>query len=1490
VIELMKLIEMIVGFASPTVQTKLERNELVIKLLKQLNLDPDHPPADFTAVYQYTLVEYGIGKPKPVLEIFRHAEIQTIFRSALDQNNAALLLQAGEQFLATHPLGAEIQTLGIDARREFYQFAAIFIEVAKRTRTPAEVLTNQRLESLHRQIGTLQERLTRLPTIEGIRTEMARLTSQTANSDAQNSELASADSPAAKIQNSKFSAFALAQQMRGWFETLGYRFEPHEEWQADFFEWVINIPVRRGRYDRVLIRGIDGEAGLRDIQALRRSVAAQRTDEGWLVTARRISRAARTEVENAENHDLGCYTFDELLDQDADFSGYLDWLEAEIQQRGIEQKYVPLACTKEEVDPDTHQRLGVSRYGESDGWIDGYIDLWLADPAKEHISVLGEFGTGKTWFALHYASQALKQYRNAQQRGIDRPRLPIVIPLRDYAKAVSVESLFSEFFFRKHEIPIPGYSAFEQLNRMGKLLLIFDGFDEMAARVDRQEMINNFWELAKVVVPGAKVILTCRTEHFPEAREGRALLNAELQASTKDLTGETPQFEVLELEKFDDGQIKQVLSLQASESTVEQVLSNPQLLDLARRPVMTELILEALPDIEAGKPVDMSRVYLYAVRRKMERDIKAERTFTSMADKLYFLCELSWEMLSSDRMSLNYREFPDRLRKLFGAAVEKDKDLDHWHYDMMGQTLLIRNADGDYTPAHRSLLEFFVAYKFAAELGALAPDFLELAQMKSNVDTTLPAREYTWSEYFGDRTQVAPLLGFVSESLERLRSGFGKDSLTKTVLELLVPILVSCELSLQHSIGKILVQIKGKSSEVVNYIGGNLATTLVQIDRAALENQDLSDMVLLNADLSLASLRDSNFTATDLKNSIFASTLGVVFSTALSANGQYLVTGEGGGNINLWGVEQCQLLMTFKGHTQSVWAVALSTDGMMLASASDDRTVRLWNLITGDCVRILQGYAGRVRALTFSPTDQTLVTSGGDHTIKVWDFQTGLYKRTITGHKDFVLAVSFSPDGQVLASGSADKTIKLWDTQTGECLKTIGEHHDWVESLSFSSNGQILASGSADKTIKLWDSTSGKCIRTLTGHNNTVLSVTFSREDVLVSGSGDRSIKIWNIQNGECLQTLLAHTDSVRSVNINTDGKILVSGSRDRTVRLWNLGTGECLKVIQGRGGAIRSLAFNPRNKALAVASANQLISILNLQTNEHVEIVSGRASATSSIAFSPDGQILASGGNDGIIRYWYVNGEEICRNLYGHTEWVRSVAFSFDGQLLASASGDKTIKLWNMQTGECIQTMRGHDSAIESVAFSHHSQFLASGGYDPTVKLWDMTTGKCSRDLWGHTNIVRSVAFSPDGGILVSGSIDETVRFWNFRTGECFRVLQGNTNGVVAIAFSPDGRTLASSGYDQKIRLWDVSSGTLLIVLSGHSNFTESVAFSADGQILASGSNDGILKIWDVNTSQCLKTMRNDRPYEGMNITGVKGLDAAAIATLKALGAVEDE
>ena len=1489
-LELAKLIGMIVGFATPIVQSKLQRSELVIKLLKQLNLDPDHPPADFTAVYQYTLVEYGIGKPKAVLEMFRQAEIQAIFRKALDQNNPSLLLKEGETFLSGNPLGDQIRELGIDARQEFYQFAAVFIEVAKRTRTPAEVLANHKLESLHQQIGNIQERLQRLPTLEAMRTEMARLAALSYPA-LPGTSATPASIQERQLQESPCRAFALAQQMKGWFETLGYRFESYEVWQDDYFEWIIDIPVRRGRYDRILVRGIDGEVGLGDIRALRQSVEAQRADEGWLVTARRISRAAREEVEKEENHDLGCYTFDELLDQDADFGGYLDWLESEIQRRGIEQKYVPLACIKEEIDPDTKQRIGVSRYDDRDGWIDGYIDLWLDDPAKEHISVLGEFGTGKTWFAFHYASQALKRYREAQQRGVERPRLPLVIPLRDYAKAVSVESLFSEFFFRKHEVRSLTYSAFEQLNRMGKLLLIFDGFDEMAARVDRQEMINNFWELAKAVVPGAKVILTCRTEHFPEAREGRDVLNAQLQASTTNLTGEMPQFEVLELEKFGDEQIRQVMLLQAETSTVEQVMGNPQLLDLARRPVMTELILEALPDIEAGKPVDMSRVYLYAVRRKMERDIKEERTFTSLAEKLYFLCELSWEMLSSDRMSLNYREFPDRIRRLFGSVVQEEKDLDHWHYDMMGQTMLIRNADGDYMPAHRSLLEFFVAYKFAAELGALAPDFLELAQAQSCLDINREPQEYTWSSYFqrelsetGRNVTIAPLKNFVSEGLEKFHSGFGKAPLTKAVIDLLVPILSSTSPLLN-----LLLRTRNRTQEQVQYIGSNAATLVVEADRNALEGEDFSQTVIVGANLSKASLRRVTFSGATLIDSTFTDTLGENYTVAWSTSGETLVTGSSDGLVTLWNVASRKRLKAFTGHTNWVRSVAFSPVNNLLASSSADRTIRIWDVHTGQCLKIFKGHTGQVTSVTFSADGQIIVSSSADCTTRVWKVKTGECLNVIEGHTAWIRSSVISPSGRLIASGSKDCTVRLWSISSGQCLHIFKGHIDDVNAVKFSPSGDLLASSSDDGTIRIWNIQNGHCVKALQEQNGSVWSLDYSPSGQYIASSCNENslIRIWDTSNYQCIKILQGHTGWISGIAFNPGSNALASASSDQTIRIWDFANAQCTSVLQGYTNNINAVVFHPLKPILASCSSDHTIRLWNVKTGKHLKLLQGHKKWVNSLSFSPDGEYLASASSDNTVRLWNTESGRVMRTMEGHTQSVRSVAFSPLEGTLASGGEDGSIRLWNIHCCECSRWWKGHEDRVLSVAFHPTGNFLVSGGSDQLLKLWDVYSGECLRAFERHDEWVRGVAFSPSGDLVASCCSDTTIRLWNVHTGQCLHILQGHTDWIDSVAFSPSSKILASGCTDHTVRLWDVNRGQCLRILKGHSNAVLSVAFSVDGQTLATGGRDDTIRFWDVETGECLKIVR-DRPYEGMNITGVKGLTEAETATLKALGAIE--
>jgi WD40 repeat protein len=56
------------------------------------------------------------------------------------------------------------------------------------------------------------------------------------------------------------------------------------------------------------------------------------------------------------------------------------------------------------------------------------------------------------------------------------------------------------------------------------------------------------------------------------------------------------------------------------------------------------------------------------------------------------------------------------------------------------------------------------------------------------------------------------------------------------------------------------------------------------------------------------------------------------------------------------------------------------------------------------------------------------------------------------------------------------------------------------------------------------------------------------------------------------------------------------------------------------------------------------------------------------------------------------------------------------------------------------------------------------------------------------------------------------------------------------------------------------------------------------------SGSDDGTIKLWDILSGQCIKTLKNVRPYERMNISHARGLGDAQKASLKILGAIDEE
>ncbi|WP_073815688.1 NACHT domain-containing protein [Kitasatospora sp. CB01950] len=834
------------------------RQERVLRALKAVRLDPRKPPRDFDGIYAYALIEYCANRAESVLAVFRDQYVIDSFRRSFEARDLTRVRREVAEAVERNRETGEFGHLAHGFEEHVDAFAATFEQVVDRTRAPHEARLEETVKALVSAVGrTRDEEEGRRLRIEPGRAELT---------------------PAQR----------LAQDAEEWFRAVGYEIR-QQQWPVgeDAVALLVDIPRRRGRFDRTVMLCVAGELGPHHLNALAELADSAAAAEGWGIARLRVSAAARALAEASEER-LFCYSFDELIDEEADFEPYLAWVEEEVRRRGIDTRYVPLSCEKDEIDPGTGQRLATSDYRWQDGGLDDYVARWLDEPAKQHLSVLGEFGMGKSWFALHLAHTMVQAWRDAKRRGVPRPRLPLLIPLRDYVKQTTVQGLLAEFFFDKHKIDLRSADVVRVLNRMGRLLLIFDGFDEMAARADRNTVVANFWSLASAVDQGAKVLLSSRKEHFRDAQEARDLFGAKISASGHGTIVNGPTFDIVELVPFDDEQIERMLRNDlGDDDKVRTVMGHPDVLELMRRPVMSELVIDALPEIEHGAEVDLARIYLYAVQRKMDRDVLEERTFTSRADKLYFLCEVAWEMLSTDRLTLNYRDFPDHLRNCFGPAVQSAKDLDFWEQDMRNQGMLVRNAEGDYGPSHKSLLEFLVALRLVAELGMLEGDFLAAVQPAGSDGADGMRVVASWSEYFTSRGpdgSLAPLESFATESIDALARSLGSLDHNRTVFEFMAAMVRDRPENLAR-----LVKLTGHSDtgrldgnclNLAVYAGFSLAGASLPCRnlygfgawdkerRTSLADADLRDTDLRLARLSRADLAGADLTGARLRNEL----------------------------------------------------------------------------------------------------------------------------------------------------------------------------------------------------------------------------------------------------------------------------------------------------------------------------------------------------------------------------------------------------------------------------------------------------------------------------------------------------------------------------------------------------------------------------------------------------------------------------------------------
>jgi len=829
--------------------------------------------------------------------------------------------------------------------------------------------------------------------------------------------------------------------------------------------------------------------------------------------------------DTAEADDIQLLTFCELQHQIVNFNQYLDYLTKNFESDELSEYYIDLIAQNDEKMPS-----------EIFDPIDAYVTKWINNDTKNHLSILGEYGTGKTTFCRKFAHDLAVQYSGDPLNN----RIPILINLRDYSKVMSVRQLITDLLINEYGFQGINFSLFEKMNEDGLFLLIFDGFDEMAQKVIFDVAYSNFSKIAELAKPKkSKVMLTCRTEFFrTHEQEKEILLDIDKREN----------FGIIYLREFDDEQIKKflqkrvpLLEKQRKEKGWEYYYHEIQevfdLKDLAKRPVLLELIVKYLPQlVKRGERINASTLYDTTIHEEIKRRLKVGKTVIKRDDRLKLMKLLAAWMYNNDKLSLYYENIPELLDLKVHFDLKTRTDIEYHLNDFLTCSFLNRDTEGNYRFSHKSFVDFLVACKFKDDIEKdYKNDFIkktityEVMQFMKDFDVNKD-KLYEWIESTKNRSfsetrclggNAVSILNEFGENFSRKKSDF-----SETVLD------------------------------YGNFRGNNLRG--LNFRNSSLEYANLSNTNLVNTDFSFANLK--GITLGEMED---------ISCVCWSPDGKYLASGSGGGTLKLWSKENFDEFNASRCHASSVHDIVYSPDGKYLASGSGDNTVKIWDMNAFKAIATLKGHTMAVYSITYSPDGKYLASGSRDNTVKIWDMNAFKVIATLKGHLRSVFCVAYNPDGKYLVSGSSDTMIRVWEMNTFKEIDILSGHAANIEALAYSPDGKYLASGSRDETIKIWDMNAFKVIATLEGHTDVVSSITYSPDGkYLASGSRDNTVKIWDMNAFKVIATLEGHTDVVSSVTYSPDGKYLASGSRDKIIKIWNANLksnefGKCQRTIK---------------------------------------------------------------------------------------------------------------------------------------------------------------------------------------------------------------------------------------------------------------------------------------------------------------------------------------
>lgn len=362
---------------------------------------------------------------------------------------------------------------------------------------------------------------------------------------------------------------------------------------------------------------------------------------------------------------------------------------------------------------------------EAGGELHEHVMAWVEDPSITPLAILGGYGMGKTSYCKFLTSQLASRY-------LDDPttRVPIYVRLSDIATQTDVDGLIAKTLAGRYQTKNYSFAKFRKLNRAGRFVVIFDGFDEMKHALSWSDFKYNFSQIHSILEGRAKIIVAGRPNAFLSDSEHAWILRGQRIAGEQVIRiPGAPEYAEFPLAQFSDDEVTLFLKkylgqhhpadlTQDSEiedwvskrvSDFDKIRSNGDL----HRPVH----LKIYADIAADPNVTLEsfttyNLYSIAATRISEREgeklvrkqIDSEKRQAIIERIAWWL----WDQFAGRRLYFSADVVPGSIigRDLLDDPVYERDTL---YREIFTGSFLERKFGENYYFSHRSFLEFFVA-------------------------------------------------------------------------------------------------------------------------------------------------------------------------------------------------------------------------------------------------------------------------------------------------------------------------------------------------------------------------------------------------------------------------------------------------------------------------------------------------------------------------------------------------------------------------------------------------------------------------------------------------------------------------------------------------------------------------------------------------------------------------------------------------------------